>query len=161
MKKELMQVSILDRLLDESPGVTVEAEKSKYKQLKDLRNSVRRDLEALLNSRHRTLSPPENFEQLQTSLLNYGLPDLATINIRSEESKEKFIRSLEKLLKDFEPRFKSIKITFLENSDEVDRTLRFRVNATLYADPVPEVVVFDSIMEPISRTVNVKESQYV
>ena len=39
--------------------------------------------------------------------------------------------------------------------------MRFRINAIIYADPSPETVVFDSILEPISRSVNVEESLHV
>lgn len=158
-KKKNLRSSIIDRLLDDEPHLQVEAEKNKHQQLKALRMSVRRDLENLLNARFRMMEPDSNFQELQTSLLNYGLPDLATVNITDIEKKKEFTRYLEKVLREYEPRFKSVKVTYQDNKDNVDRTLRFRVNATLYADPAPEVVVFDSILEPVSRTVNVEESQ--
>ncbi|VAW63954.1 Uncharacterized protein ImpF, partial [hydrothermal vent metagenome] len=37
---------------------------------------------------------------------------------------------------------------------------RFRIDATLYADPSPEVVVFDSTLEPVTRNVNVEETSH-
>ena len=43
---------------------------------------------------------------------------------------------------------KTVKVLLLENSDEADRTVRFRVDAMLYAEPAPEPVVFDSQLEP-------------
>ena len=57
----------------------------------------------------------------------------------------------------FEPRFKEVKVAYVENKDQKDRTLRFRIDAMLYADPTPEVIVFDSVLEPISRTVSLEE----
>ena len=143
-KKKQLRPSILDRLIDNEPHLQVEADKNKHQQLKDLRNSVRRDLECLLNTRYRMLEAPQQFTHLQSSLLNYGLPDLATINISADDKRKAFTRDLEKILRTYEPRFKSVKVKFLENKDNIDRTLRFRVNATLYADPAPEVVIFDS-----------------
>lgn len=159
-KKKYLRASILDRLIDDEPHIQVETEKTRHQQLRELRSSVRRDLEKLLNTRYRVVGPAEEFTELQTSLLNYGLPDLATINIIDFNKKQLFTQDLEKVLKTFEPRFKSVKITHQENMDSTDRTLRFRIDATLYADPVPEVVVFDSTLEPASRAVDVKESQY-
>lgn len=156
--KKNLRPSILDRLIDEEPHIQVEAEKSRTQQLKALRNSVRRDLENLLNTRYRLVAPSAVYHELDNSLLNYGLPDLATVNITDGDRKKEFTRDLEKILRTYEPRFKSVKVVFVENQDAIDRTLRFRVNATLYADPAPEVVVFDSVLEPVSRTVNVKES---
>ncbi len=159
-KKKNLRSSILDRLIDDEPHLQVEAEKSRHQQLKELRMSVRRDLENLLNARFRMLEPDPKYQELDSSLLNYGLPDLATVNITDTEKKKEFTRYLEKTLRDFEPRFKSVKVSYQENKDDIDRTLRFRVNATLYADPAPEVVVFDSVLEPVSRTVNVEETQH-
>ncbi|MFL0809041.1 MAG: type VI secretion system baseplate subunit TssE [Agarilytica sp.] len=159
-KNKRLRPSILDRLIDYDPHTQVEAEKDKHQQLRELRSSVRRDLENLLNTRFRMVEPASAYKELATSLLNYGLPDLATINITDDDKKKEFTKNLEKIIREYEPRFKTVKINFIDNKDRVDRTLRFRVNATLYADPAPEVVVFDSVLEPVSRTVNVQESQH-
>lgn len=155
-----LRPSILDRLLDDEPHLQVEAGRRGQGNLKELRSSVKRDLENLLNTRFRMMAPSEDFEQLQHSLLNYGLPDLATVNIISVEKAREFTRLLETILRNYEPRFKTVKVQTVEAKDKTDRTLRFRIDATLYADPAPEVVVFDSVLDPVSRTVNVEESNY-
>ncbi len=159
-KKKKLRPSILDRLLDNDPDNNMEKDLEQHQQLKELRNSVRRDLVNLLNTRFRMLEPDDEFNELKKSLLNYGLPDLATINIVDKAKQKKFIDDLELLLIEFEPRFKSVKVNYMLNTDSLDRTLRFRIDATLYADPSPEVVVFDSILEPVTRTVNVEESSH-
>lgn len=156
-KKKKLRSSVLDRLIDNEPHQKVEAEQSRHQQLKDLRNSVRRDVENLLNTRYRLVAPGPEFVQLEQSLLNYGLPDLATVNIIDMEKKQAFIDGLEKTLRQFEPRFKSVAVRYLDNQEATDHTLRFRIDATLYADPAPEVVIFDSTLEPVSRIVNVEE----
>ncbi|SMF29829.1 type VI secretion system protein ImpF [Alteromonadaceae bacterium Bs31] len=160
-KKKKLRPSVLDRLIDLDPKNQHEAEKSKHQQLKEMRNSVKRDLECLLNTRYRIISPPEEFEQQNISILNYGLADLATVNITDLEKRKAFTRNLEHLLRAYEPRFKTVNVSYQDNKDSNDRTLRFRIDATIYADPAPEVVVFDSILEPISRSVNVEESSHV
>ncbi len=159
-KKKEFRPSILDRLLDEAPHIQVEADKNRHQQMRELRNSVKRDLQNLLNTRYRMLAPPEEFKHLELSLLNYGLPDLATINIADIEKKKNFTRLLEKILRNYEPRFKTVKVTHQDSKDITDRTLKFRIDATLYADPAPEMVVFDSVLDPVSRTVNVEESKH-
>lgn len=159
-KKKNLRASVLDRLFDDEPHLKSETEKSRHQRLKELRHSVRRDLENLLNTRFRVVSPGSEFSELQTSILNYGLPDLATVNIIDIDRKREFIQNLERVLKIYEPRFKTVKVSHQDNKDNTDRTLRFRIDATLYADPAPEIVVFDSILEPASRSVEVKETQY-
>ncbi|MDH5179561.1 MAG: type VI secretion system baseplate subunit TssE [Gammaproteobacteria bacterium] len=156
-KKKMLRPSILDRLLVDDPHIQTDRDPGQHQRLAQLRNSVRRDLENLMNSRYRIIEPPEDFEQLEHSLLNYGLPDLATVNIIDQEKRKVFTSKLETILRQFEPRFKSVKVSYLENKDTTDRTLRFRIDATLYADPAPEIVVFDSALEPVTRTVSVKE----
>ena len=159
-KKKKLRPSILDRLIDNDPGNNIEKDPDQHQKLKDLRNSVRRDLENLLNTRFRMIEPPDNFTELKKSLLNYGLPDLATVNISDKIKQKEFIEHLETILIDFEPRFKTVKVNYMENSDNLDRSLRFRIDATLYADPSPEIVVFDSVLEPVTRTVNVEETSH-
>lgn len=159
-KKKKLRSSILDRLFDNDPGNNVEADPDQHQKLKQLRDSVRRDLVNLLNTRFRMLEPDDEYTELQNSLLNYGLPDLATVNISDKAKRKEFITHLETILIAFEPRFKTVKVNYMENSDTLDRTLRFRIDATLYADPSPEVVVFDSILEPVTRTVNVEETSH-
>jgi len=159
-KKKKLRPSILDRLFDNDPNNNVEIDPDQHQKLKDLRNSVRRDLENLLNTRFRMIEPDSDYSEIQTSLLNYGLPDLATVNISDKEKRKDFIQHMETVLIEYEPRFKSVKVRYMENSDSLDRTLRFRIDATLYADPSPEMVVFDSILEPVTRTVNVEETSH-
>ena len=156
-KKKKLRASILDRLIDNDPQSSVDMDANKYHKLKNLRHSVRRDLENLLNTRYKIMEPAEEFKELELSLLNYGLPDLATVNMSDTDKKQEFIDSFETILREYEPRFKTIKVSYLDNTDKLDRTLRFRIDATLYADPYPEVIVFDSVLEPVTRSINVKE----
>ncbi|RKZ70429.1 MAG: type VI secretion system baseplate subunit TssE [Gammaproteobacteria bacterium] len=159
-KKKKLRPSILDRLIDNDPGSNVEKDPDQQQKLKQLRNSVRRDLENLLNTRFRMLEPADEYTELKKSLLNYGLPDLATVNISDTIKQKEFVDHLQSILVDFEPRFKSVKVNYVKNANALDRSLRFRIDATLYAEPSPEIVVFDSIIEPVTRTINVEETSH-
>ena len=68
--------SVLDRLLDDEPGVDRESFSGRFFSLRDLTQAVARDLEALLNTRQEALEelPPE-FAEVGHSLRTYGLPD--------------------------------------------------------------------------------------
>ena len=156
-KKKKLRPSILDRLFDDEPHNKTELDSGKHQKLKQLRNSVRRDLEFLLNSRFRVIEPNENLIEADNSLLNYGMPDLATVNIIDKDKRAAFTQRLESIIRNFEPRFKSVKVKYLDNKENSDRTLRFRIDAVLYADPAPEIVIFDSVLESVTRNVSVKE----
>lgn len=157
-KNKRLRPSILDRLLDDEPHVSTEVAPAAHQHLAQLRASVRRDLENLLNTRYRLVAPADNLQEVNRSVMNYGLPDLATVNIVNLDKRKEFVRELENLLKLYEPRFKTVKVRTLDVNESSDRTLRFRIDATLYADPAPETVIFDSVLDPISRSVNVEES---
>lgn len=148
--------SILDRLIDDRPDLSRDSVDRHNSGLTELRESVRRDLEQLLNTRHRALSAPVG--PLDLSLINYGLPDLQTINFVSAEGRIAFCHLLEQQILQYEPRFKSVRVTMLEREQAHDQTLRFRIEALMYADPAPEEIAFDTALEPITHAVNVQDA---
>jgi type VI secretion system protein ImpF len=147
--------SVLDRLLDDHPEQQHELPKARHQLLRELKQSVRRDLENLLNTRWRCVSWPPNLDELELSLVNYGIPDFTGVNMASPAERERLRRLIEQIVRKFEPRFKTVKVIMLANRDETDRTLRFRIDAMLYAEPAPEPVIFDSELEPITNSFNV------
>jgi type VI secretion system protein ImpF len=150
--------SVLDRLLDDDPAASREPVRSRNQVLRDLKQSVRRDLENLLNTRYSCLSWAPALKELNQSLLNYGLSDFTNANLGWAREREEFCRTLQSILRRYEPRFKSVTVRLLTNATPLDRTLRFRIDALLRADPAPEPVVFDSLVEPSSATVAIKDA---
>lgn len=148
--------SVLDRLLDDDPDVNREAPKSRSQLLRELKESVRRDLENLLNTRWRCASWPSDLKQLEHSLVNYGIPDFTGANLGVAQNREGFRRIIENVIRRFEPRFKSVRVELLNNAEPLDRTLRFRIDALLHVEPAPEPVAFDSSLEPTTANFEVK-----
>ena len=142
--------SVLDRLLDDEPQNSREAAKSRNQVLRELKQSVSRDLENLLNTRWRCTYWPSDLEDIEASLVNYGIPDFAGASLGSAEGREQLRRIVEQVIRKFEPRFKSVRVQLMGNADDTDRTLRLRIDAMLFAEPAPEPVVFDSQLEPVS-----------
>ena len=67
------------------------------------------------------------------------------------------MRVIESVIRRYEPRFKSVRATLLDNVEPLDRTLRFRIDAVVYAEPAPENLTFDSSLEPVTGNVEVKD----
>ena len=143
--------SVLDRLLDNSSSAATARPRSRAQQLSELRDSVRRDLEALLNTHHCCRSPPAALTELSRSLLDYGVPDFLTTNAGAAGAREEFRRSVEDIIRRFEPRFKFVKVSLVDADAALDRTLRFKIEALMYAEPAPERVSFDSLLDPSSH----------
>jgi type VI secretion system protein ImpF len=148
--------SILDRLVDYEPDMSREAPRSQAQSLADLKKSVKRDLEWLLNTRHNGIEIPETLEELSDSLAIYGLPDLASLSVTDKNQQSRLIKSIETALRTFEPRFLNVKVA-LEPIDNTDRQLRFRIEAHLDVEPVPEPISFDTVLQVGSGEFAIKE----
>jgi type VI secretion system protein ImpF len=147
--------SVLDRLLDEEPRVPEESPKSRAASLSDLRQSVRRDLEWLLNTR-RIPADDRGLEEAQRSVAFYGVPDFTGVSANRPAEIKSLTGSIETAIKHFEPRFLDVKVT-LEPPNALERHLRFRIEARLDVDPVPEPITFDSVMEAGSGSFSIVE----
>jgi type VI secretion system protein ImpF len=149
--------SVFDRLLDDEPDNSRETAASRRQILRELKQSVSRDLENLLNTRQRWGEWPEPLVELEQSLVNYGIPDFTGVNMSVPSERERLRGIIQRVIERFEPRFQSVKVKLLENSEQFDRTLRFRIDGLLNVDPSPEPVVFDSQLEPTTSTFEVKD----
>ena len=148
--------SVLDRLLDFEPNVSSEAPKSRSKSLRELKISVRRDLEWLLNSRQYADYIPENLEETNKSVAVYGLPDFTGASVKSPTEQKRLIKQIETAIKVFEPRFLDLKVT-LEPFGTVERVLKFRIDARLDIEPTPEPISFDTVFQLGSSEFSVSE----
>lgn len=153
-----IRLSLVDRLLDDDPATSTEAPPTAAQSYRDYHNAIRRDLEALLNTRQRVAAPPAGLQELECSLVNYGIPDFAGANLGSVDSRQRFVRLIEEVIRRYETRFKKVRVTLLDNAEPLDRTLRFRIDAVAYAEPAPEKLVFDSSLEPVTGSVQVRDS---
>lgn len=145
---------LLDRLSNRGEH---NATHSTHQVLKQLRESVRQDLEHLFNTRYRRLSPQRNQPHLQASLVNYGLPDISTINLSASSSRKAFCRQVESAILTFEPRIQSVTVSSEQSVARDDPTIRFRIEARLHANPASETIIFDSALNPVNHNIQVAE----
>ncbi len=139
--------SVLDRLVDLEPRQSQEPPKSRSTSLHELKQAVRRDLEWLLNTRCHTEALDDNLVESPKSVAFYGLPDFTAVSVRNHYEQKRMTNAIEDAIRIFEPRFINLKVT-LEPISEVERQLRFRIEATLDIEPTPEPIVFDSVLQP-------------
>ena len=153
-----LTVPLLDRLLDDNPHSQVESDRVHHLVIHQLKESVRRDLEDLFNTRQCCIAPTAEHEHIQRALHNYGLPDAATLNLGSQKARLAFCRTVEDTIRRYEPRIRSVKVQTQSGFDPEDPSIRFRVEATLRALSADEVIVFDSALNPVTRSVTVAET---
>lgn len=155
--KQQLQPSILDRLIDDEPEVQETPLRTEGISIFELRKSVRRDIEALLNARIQWHTWPEQYEELSTSCLSYGLPDFSSMSVSSHEGRNLLCEIVKKTILKFEPRFIEVEV-FTEEEQPLNRVLNLRINALLYADPEPEFISFNSEVEPINLGMKIFEA---
>ena len=154
--QEPIRSSVLDRLIDDQPATQQERPPSAMEVLQTVRESVQQNLRDLLNTRIRATSIPEELVHLPKSVANYGIADVSAAQLQSQQSRREFLRDIENRIRFFEPRLENVRVVQVENNDYLDRTLRFRINATLMAYPNPEPITFDSQFDPVEGEIRVE-----
>lgn len=152
-----LNVSVLDRVLGEHQSA---APADRTARRDDLKRAVKRDLEMLLNSRCRCIAPPPDLTHVETSVVTYGIPDFTGVDLATEPARRAFVEQIASTIRRFEPRFVDVRVQKLDNANPEDRTLRLRIDATLHAEPAPEPLVFNSIMDPVSSTFRVADGSH-
>jgi type VI secretion system protein ImpF len=141
--------SVLDRLIDDEPEVTREPPTSRLKSLRQLKQSVRRDLEWLLNTRRLVDEIPDDLKHVRDSVIAFGLPDFTAASVASTADQNRVRRMVEAAIERFEPLLKDVMVT-VEPGREFERSLHFRISANLQVEPDPEPVTFDTTLHPWS-----------
>ena len=148
--------SILDRLIDLEPENHNEPPASRFQSLRELKNSVRRDIEALLNTRVPVYSIDENLDEIKRSVATFGLPDFTAMGVTQADEQARMTAVIQEAIETFEPRFVGVRV-FLEPVDALAKQVRFRIEANLDIEPSPEPVVFDTLLQPGNSAFTVQE----
>jgi type VI secretion system protein ImpF len=158
--KERLQPSLLDRLTDDEPDRRQEGPDRRFLSLSRLRGILRRDLSWLLNTCN--LASTEDLSdcrEVPTSVLNYGIPDLAGRNLSGVD-----VGSLERLVKQaivaFEPRIlrSSVRVEAIVESESMSHNaLTLQIEGELWAQPAPVDVVFRTEFDLEDGLVSVRE----
>jgi type VI secretion system protein ImpF len=134
---------LLDRLMPDAGGAS-------RLGIEQLRDSLARDIEALLNTR--LGFPPGRFDafpETRSSILNYGLVDFAGFCLSSSEDRAAICASLKDAIERHEPRLKNVSATLERDAGGVNR-LNFVIHATLQVADGIEPVNFNAVLQPSS-----------
>jgi type VI secretion system protein ImpF len=148
--------SVLDRLIDDDPGSRSEKPMTIQRLGAALRDAVRRDLEDLLNTRRRPFDLPPGLGELADSSFEYGIPDFSGANLSSIERRRRYLRGIEEIIKRHEPRLTSVRVLPADERPSQVRTLHFRIEAVLRAEPAPESVLYDSHVDILTRSFRIQ-----
>lgn len=143
---------LMERLVD----APLAEDNGKRVPINEIRNSVSRDLENLLNTRSEGARLiPETFKECRASSLTYGILDFSSYSLLSPHDRDRIRRSLEQAIGLHEGRLSKVRVA-LEPQRELDRALRFRIDALMELGEDDEKVQFDAVLQLNTQTYMVR-----
>lgn len=157
-RDRLLAHSILDRLLDDAPDRLVDPPSTVTDQIREMREAIRRDLEALLNTRRCPSAPPARLDELRDSLVSYGVDGMVSANLVTDEAKLQLARMIERRISMFETRLSEVRVTILKSRTMTERALRMRIQATFRLHEGMPPISFESTIDPSTQRFLVEAS---
>ena len=131
--------------------------------VEQLRDSVARDLERLLNARSALLSNDPLWSvlgpEVRASVMCFGVPDFAGRVLASSDDQRFIASSLARSIEAHEPRLRQVAVDFSQN-DAPGRALQFTIRATLVVRPARESVSFDAVLMPSMSRYQVTQARF-
>jgi type VI secretion system protein ImpF len=149
-------LSVLDRLIDQDPRTPADPYSTRAQSVRQLKQSLRRDLEWLLNTRRIATPAKDSYPYLHKSLYNFGLPDFSSWSLNSPKDRGRLLRELELTISRYEPRLANVRVSPVEVAGVNTRMLRFQIEGLLLLDPAPEHISFDTVLELSSGEYQIK-----
>ena len=131
--------SLLDRLIDERADIY-------HFSMNQLIESIRRDLEFLLNTPKPRSKYGEEFRELHSSILNFGIPDVVSITGKDHKVWEKLLMDVERCIAQFEPRLKNVTTRLKSSKLKIHSKIEFEIRGQLIFEPSPDLI-FESFIE--------------
>lgn len=145
-----VRTPLFDRLVDRDLRLSRELRPTRTLDRRGLRESVRQELEQLLNTR---CPFPANRLTVRT-VIDYGVPDFTVFSPRNLEDRKRVAEMLERTIRAFEPRLDNPRV-FLDQLPGNDLALGGVIEANMIVDGVPEPVSFMTVLQMKEGTVEV------
>lgn len=158
--QERLQPSLLDRLTDNAPDHLTESREQRVLSLRQLRQSVLRDLSWLLNTvAFEAMVDLSATPFVARSVVNYGIPALSGVNLSGLDG-DSLERKIKQAIVDFEPRIlaSSLNVDIVMARDQMNqKSLSFKIEGDLWAQPLPVHLYIRSDLDLETGEVTVKE----
>ncbi|RKP49400.1 type VI secretion system baseplate subunit TssE [Trinickia fusca] len=150
ISKDRLQPALLDRLTDHEPDHRSEPRERRVVSMRQLRESVLRDLASLLNAT--SLSSNDDlasYPLVERSVLNYGLPTLTGKTLSSLNALD-IANAISETIRRFEPRIVSysLRVSPLPaQPGSRHNAIAFLIEGDLWAQPYPERLYFKTELD--------------
>lgn len=158
LARDRLYPSLLDRLIDDDPGKTVEVRDNRAFSTARLREAVLRDMNWLFNSTQNS-DDLADYPQIRRSVLNFGLPAVSGRPASSLKLND-LAGALREALIFFEPRLIPHTVRVIVDADKKSshNVITFKLEAQLWAQPIPLEIFMRTDMDLESGQTRVIES---
>jgi type VI secretion system protein ImpF len=150
-QRRIPSASVYDRLLDFDPDMAADAPIGIGERLRRAKDSIRRDLEVLLNTQQPLGAEMTALPEIETSLLKFGTPGFHGLMLATRQQRMRLARSIQELINVFEPRLYKVSVGLGDEKAEANRLLHLRLRASFKFDDTEETLVFDTTLDPAIR----------
>lgn len=149
---------LLDRLLDTGAYGELDGARSSM-SLDQIKDSVARDIEALLNTRcGLTRDRIDAYREASRSVLTFGLIDFVGLSLDSPHDCDLICQSISQAISRHEPRLRAARVS-LQRREHGGLGLNFHIQALLVVNPAREPVSFDAVLQPSTQQYCVHRSR--
>ncbi|MEO1043604.1 MAG: type VI secretion system baseplate subunit TssE [Pseudomonadota bacterium] len=130
---------------------------NKTRYTEEFYDSLRKDIETLLNSECRFKAVPSQLQHLDGSLLEFGVPEFSHLQASDTQTAAEIAEAFRATLVAWEPRL--TRISVVPTRDRRDSTtVLLRITASL-AGQEDERLAFDTALQSVGQGIEVREPQ--
>lgn len=150
--------TVLDRLFDDAVAQTQD-HLLRGLTLEQMKDSVARDIEALLNSRmalsDESLQPYPN---ARDSVMSFGMSDFVGKSLERADDRTEVCLKIKQAISRHEPRLRDVNVTLVGSNTRM-HAISFSVTAILLLDPAAEPISFDALLQPTTQQYSVSHAR--
>jgi len=150
----IARASLLERLIDLHPASPEEFPPLRVLDLAALKESVRSELERVLNTR----CAAHRLEGQALTILDYGVPDISALRPQNAGDRQRLTQLLAQTVAAFEPRLHQVRIR-VEPVEAQPYALWVRIDANLVIEHIDEPVSFPVFIQSKSGEASVYASE--
>lgn len=147
---------LFDRLVDLHPDADEKDQPFRILNREQLKASVRREIERLLNTR--CSIPLHLLSETERSVVNYGIPDFSSLSTQNDDDRALVASIIGGTITAFEPRLRQVHVE-VEQIVNSEDTLRIWIEAMMVVDLFNEPVSFPVFLNSKNGAAEVHDSQ--
>lgn len=150
-KKDIgFRPNLFEQLFDDQPKQAGHDIVVRRLNIEELKSSVARDLEYLLNTRSVFSNKLSEYKHVTSSILNFGILDFVGLSSANPNDCDYICRQIASTIECQDTRLQNVRVSLDIGAVEVNQ-LCFSIEALLKVYPSQELVSFDAYFEPSSQ----------